>query len=179
MEFAFLFNSDHENYGGFYGDPIRDIILQTDVLQACNLPLQVRLGDVLIYSSSRNESEYYQLCESTYFASKWKKLRELDLRNTFLKATVYAWVISGLPLELADSLHKKLIKDPSYLGAHSVELSNKFHYKFYRHSMIYKYEINGRTCVLPEIFEPSEAEYEISELKELGFGDVKTGQYLA
>jgi hypothetical protein len=93
MNIALLFNSDAPKYQGSYGDPINRAVFGAGILQASGRHVKVSLGDVLIYSNSKNRAHYDELCERTYFNSHWARLHETRLRETFRKATVYALVI--------------------------------------------------------------------------------------
>lgn len=49
MNIAFLFNSDHEIYNGFYGYPILELILKQCILQNINRNMKVSVGIYLLF----------------------------------------------------------------------------------------------------------------------------------
>jgi len=73
---AFLFDSDDPKYNGFYGNPIRDEILKTNVLQECGRQMKVYIGDVLTYSNARDKNHYIELSEAIYFSHQFQSLDE-------------------------------------------------------------------------------------------------------
>ena len=174
MHIAVLFNSDHPKYSGSYGWKIRDTILSTNVIQSSNRHVKVKAGDVLIYSHSKTKQKYYELSERVYLSHPWKMLKEQQLRDTFMKATVFAWTIQNIDENSAKKLHKELVSDDAYLGIHGIDLSNPLHLVFYRNLMISMYRIKGRTC---RVFysmgnEDERDQTECDSLLGLGFTDV-------
>src|SRR2546421_7679249 len=123
MNAAFLFNSDDPKYGGAYGWGVRDAILSLGILQESNRHIKVSVGDVLIFSHAKTQDEYISLAEKTYFWHPWKRLFVDKIRDTYLRATIYAWVIQNITAEIAEGLHRFLTNDSSYLGAHAVEFA--------------------------------------------------------
>ncbi len=173
MIIAALFNSDHPKYNGFYGWPIRDIILGTNILQHSGLHIKVRVGDVLALSHSRTRQEFFDLCDRTYFWHPWNRLDDKKLRETYLKATVFAWVIQNIDANTAQALHDALKKEPSYLGMHGLDFSYPFHLALYRNSMIPIYRINGNSCnIFFSLSEDGKDYAELDELKQLHFQTV-------
>lgn len=174
MNAAFLFNSDHPNYDGFYGSPIRTEILSTGVLQNSHRHMKIAVGDVLIYSHSKTTDQYSNLCEQTYFSHPWNELYVKKLTDTFLRATVYAWVIENITPTIALNLHNALADNAAYLGCHGVDFSIPTHLVLYRNSMISKYRILGCRCnVFFSMGEGDGKDHgDLEELKALGFSEV-------
>ncbi|MGY6119680.1 hypothetical protein ACW9YQ_07225 [Paraburkholderia strydomiana] len=108
MIIAVLFNSDDPKYDGYYGPPIRDLIFGSSVLQMSGRHLQVRYGHVLIHSHADTQIEYRRLAEQTYFHSDWSLLKAERLRATYLKETVWAWIIENVTHEIAKKLDAAL-----------------------------------------------------------------------
>lgn len=174
MRIAVLFNSDHPQYGGVYGWTIRDRILSTAVIQNSRRHVKVKIGDVLIYSKAKSKTDYERIAEHTYFSHPWQLLLSTKLRATYLKSTVFAWVIQNVNETTARQLHTALLTDDAYLGMHGVDLTNPAHLILYRNSLIGKYRIREKSC---RIFysmgeEDGKDESEPDELKALGFTDV-------
>lgn len=174
MNAAFLFNSDDPKFGGYYGPPIRNAILSSEILQNSNRHLKVSIGDVLIYSHSESTSHYIDLAEKIYFWHPWQELFDDRIRSTYLNATVYAWVIQNITSDIAKKIHESLINDSSYLGMHALDFSYPFHLVFYRNLMIPKYRIYGHSCNLFFSMgeEDSKDEMEFDAMLELGFENV-------
>ncbi|GAO35310.1 hypothetical protein SCT_0695 [Sulfuricella sp. T08] len=175
MRIAVLFNADHPQYGVAYGWAIRDKILSTAIIQNSGRHVKVKIGDVLIYSHAKSKTDYEGIAEHTYFSHPWQLLLSTKLRETYLKSTVFAWVIQNIDETTARQLHAALLTDGGYLGMHGVDLTNAAHLVLYRNSLIGKYRIKGKSC---RIFysmgeEDGKDESEPDELKALGLTDVE------
>lgn len=174
MQIAVLFDSDHPQYGGVYGWAIRDRILSTGIIQNSGRHVKVKIGDVLIYSNAKSKSDYELIAEHTYFSHSWQLLLSTKLRATYLKSTVFAWVIQNVDETTARQLHTILLTDDAYLGMHGVDLTNAAHLALYRNSLIGKYRIKGKSCrifyLMGEVYGNDESEP--AELKALGFTDI-------
>lgn len=174
MRIAVLFDSGHRQYGNSYGSAIRDRILSTSVIQNSDCHVKVKIGDVVIFSKAKSETDYEQIAEYTYFSHPWQQLLSTKLRETYLKSTVFAWVIQNIDETTANQLHANLLTDDAYLGMHGVDLTNPAHLIFYRNSLIGKYRIKGKSCRI--FYSMSDEDYkdegEPEKLKSLGFADV-------
>lgn len=171
MIIAVLFNSDHHKYGGYYGPPIRDMILGSHVLQNSNRHLKVAIGDVLILAHSHNHNQYARLAESTFFSHPWMLLKEDQLRATYSKATIYAWLIQNTTDTIAIELDNALRGDDAYLGMHGVDYSIPSHLALYRNSMVPYCRLRGTDCNLFYSMgsEDEQDKYLAEELNETGF----------
>lgn len=172
MIVAFLFNSDDPKYGGYYGEPIRKLILSSNILQQSGRHLKISVGDVLILSHAKTTEEYLFLCEQTYFWHPWNYLFQDKIRATYLKATVFAWVIQNITEEITKSLHSNLKGDSAYLGMHALDYSYPIHLALYRNSMISQFRIKGKKCNLyySSLDEEENKDYwEFETLEEFGF----------
>ena len=136
MIVAVLFNSDHAKYGGVYGHKIRDSILKTGVLQASLRHLKIRHGDVLIQMHARTAQQYEKLAEDVYFSTEFSLIQRPRLEATYFSATIYAWTIQNITIEIAKKLNELLLLDDAYLGLHSIDYSLSKHLALYRNSMI-------------------------------------------
>jgi len=116
MNVAVLFNSDDPKYEGWYGEPIRNTVFGSEVIQAARRHVKVRVGDVLVYTSVRSLSEYDTLTKRVYFAGTWSLFLGQRLRSTFRNTTVYALTFENMTRELAVQLHTALSNDNTYLG---------------------------------------------------------------
>lgn len=174
MRIAVLFDSGHQQYGNSYGSAIRDRILSTSVIQNSDRHVKVKIGDVVIFSKAKSQTDYEQIAEYTYFSHPWQQLLSTKLRETYLKSTVFAWVIQNIDETTANQLHANLLTDDAYLGMHGVDLTNPAHLIFYRNSLIGKYRIKGKSCRI--FYSMSDEDYkdegEPEKLKSLGFADV-------
>lgn len=128
----------------------------------------------MIYSHSKTQQDLVDLSEATYFHSKLRNLKEDYLRSLFLTSTIYAWTVQNCTEQVAKRLHTALRINDSYCGWHEVDLMFPKHLVLYNNSMISKYRIVGRSC---NVFysmgeEDGQDEYEIDELRKLGFNTV-------
>lgn len=174
MIVAILFNSDDPKYGGYYGPPIRDFIFGTRVLQSSNRHLKIAHGDVLIYRHSKNIVDYRRIAEATYFASTWSTVQEDRLRATYLKQTIWAWVIQNATRTLAETLDTALKVDNAYLGLLEIDFSIPQHLVLFRNSMPSYCRVQGTCCTRYYSMgnEDEKDEHEAAELLKLGFTDV-------
>lgn len=168
MNIAFLFNSDDPKYNGYYGPPILKAVLRTKVIQKSGRHMKVSVGDVLTYGKPPD------LLPRTYFAHTWSNLIDDRLRATFNVATVYALTFENMTAEIAVKLHEKLEGDGAYLGFLEVDYAYGPHLVLFRNYMILRYRVHGQTC---RIFysmgqDDEKDDYEIKDLKKLGFKDV-------
>lgn len=175
MIIAVLFNSDDPKFDGYYGPPIRDMIFKTSVLQKSDRHMQVRHGDVLILSNSETRDAYVRLAEDTYFHADWSLTKAKRIRATYLRQTIWAWVIQNVTREIAEMLDAALSKDSSYLGLHSVDYAHPSHLLLYRKSLIHYCRILGDTCMLSYAMgeEEEKDEYEAEAVLAAGFKTVK------
>lgn len=174
MIIAVLFNSDDPKFGGYYGPPIRDRIFATGVLQSSNRHMKVKYGDVLIYSRARTYQDYERIAEATYFGTTWSRIKEERIRGSYMRETIWAWIIQNVTHQIAEDLDNALSSESSYLGLHAVYYSYPQHLALYRNSMPEYCRIIGNVCVLPysmgneDEIDESEAEH----LLTLGFTKV-------
>ena len=175
MIVAVLFNSDDPKFDGYYGPPIRDCILKTGVLQSSRRHLKVKHGDVLIYPNARTHDDYRQIAEATYFGPTWSRIKADRLRNSYLRQTVWAWIIQNATHQIAVDLDTALQSDSSYLGVQAVDYSYPPHLALYRNSMPAYCRIIEQVCFLPYSMsnEDEKDESEAEELLSLGFAKVE------
>ena len=174
MHVAFLFDSDDPKYDGFYGIPIRDEILETNVLQESGRHMKVYIGDVLTYSNAKDKSHYVELSEAIYFSHEFQNLDIERVRGTYFQKTIFVWVIENITSSIATQLHDALQNNSAYLGMHGVELAFPIHLVFYRNFIGSQYRLNGQSArVFYTMNEEDGKDYsEIDDLLELGFKDV-------
>jgi len=154
MNIAFLFNSDHPSLGGYYGPPVMDRILGTEVLQNANRHMRVSTGDILTYSAaSRNTpstiafADYHvMLCRAVYQPKNFDKLINDRLDATHGKATVFCWLFQNMTTSIGSALHAKLFPEDAYLGAMDVNFSEHFHLYFFHNSLVEHYRLQGNRC---------------------------------
>ncbi|WP_029655332.1 hypothetical protein [Marinobacter daepoensis] len=175
MHVAFLFDSDDPKYNGFYGVPIRNEILGTNVLQESGRHMKVYIGDVLTFSKANDKPHYVELSEKIYFSHKFQKLDVKRIRDTYFQKTIFVWVIENITTSIANRLHEALKTNSAYLGMHGVELAFPLHLVFYRNLIGSQYRLLGDST---KIFytmneEDGKDHSEIDALKSLGFKEVE------
>jgi hypothetical protein len=151
LNIAFLFNSDHESLGGWYGHTVMEKLLGTQVLQAAERHMRISVGDVLTYSAaarSKTPTMGYlvELCRAVYRPTHFERLNYKPLEDTHGKATVYCWLFQNMTAAIGEALHSKLLPDPAYLGAMDVVFSEPLHLSFFRNSLCENYRLNGKHC---------------------------------
>jgi len=175
MIIAVLFNSDDPKFEGFYGPPIRDLIFGTSVLQSSKRHMKVKHGDVLIYSHARTRSDYERIAEATYFDTIWSRVKAERIRASYMRETIWAWIIQNVTHKIAEDLDAALSSESSYLGLHAVDYSYPPHLALYRNSMPEYCRIIGTVCMLPYSMgnEDEKDEFEAGRLLTLGFTKVE------
>lgn len=151
MNVAFLFNSDHQSFGGYYGIPILERILSTGVIQKSTRFMRVSIGDILTFSASAGKSYDYleSLCHRVYTPTEYDNIKWRDLVSTYRTATVYCVLFQNMDTSCANSLHNELLSiEPAYLGAMDVDFSNPIHLGFFRNSLCEEYRLHGTECSL-------------------------------
>lgn len=174
MIIAVLFNSDDPKFDGYYGPPIRDTIFGTGVLQSSNRHMKVKHGDVLIYSHARTYEDYERIAEATYFGTTWSRVKAERIRASYMRETIWAWIIQNVTQQVAEDLDASLSSESSYLGLHAVDYSYPPHLALYRNSMPEYCRIVGTVCLLPYSmgYEDEKDEFEAEHLLTLGFTKV-------
>lgn len=174
MIIAVLFNSDDPKFGGYYGPPIRDIIFGAGVLQSSNRHMKVKHGDVLIYSHARAHDDYERIAEATYFGTHWSRVKAARIRTSYMRETIWAWIIQNVTHQIAEDLDAALSSESSYLGLHAVDYSYPPHLALYRNSMPEYCRIIGTTCLLPYSMGNKDEidDFEAKDLLALGFTKV-------
>ena len=171
MIIAILFNSDDPRFDGYYGPPIRDLIFGTGVLQSSKRPLKIAHGDVLVDGHSKTAADYRRIAEATYFAGTWSTIQADRLRATYLKQTIWSWVIQNATKALAEQLDTYLRSDPAYLGLLEIDFSLRAHLVMFRNSMPPYCRVEGARCTRFYSMgnEDEKDEYETEELLKLSF----------
>lgn len=151
MNIAFLFNSDHESLGGWYGYSVMEKILETEVLQAAERHMRISVGDILTYGAAARSKTptlgyLVELCRALYRPTNFDKLHCARLEGTHGNATVYCWLFQNMTSEIGEVLHSELAADPAYLGAMDVVFSKPLHLALFRNSLCENYRLNGKCC---------------------------------
>jgi hypothetical protein len=172
---AILFNSDDPKFGGYYGPPIRDLIFGAGTLQRANRHMKIKYGDVLIYSHARNRKEYERLAEATYFGVPWSLVDAERIRSSYMKETLWAWVVQNITRPVAEERHDRLRGDSAYIGLHAVDFALPQHLMLYRNAMPEYCRVFGDQATLFYSMgnEDDKDEHEPQELLRLGFRDVE------
>jgi len=153
MNIAFLFNSDHPTLGGYYGPPVMDRILRTQVLQKVRRHMRISIGDILTFgAASRSKTPtiafLIELCRRVYKPKTYDRLMYDRLEATHGTATVYCWLFQNMTAEIAETMNEKLITDPAYLGTMDVDFSEPLHLQFFRNSLCEDYRLYGQECAV-------------------------------
>lgn len=174
MHVAFLFDSDDPKYNGFYGNPIRNEILGTNILQESCRHMKVYIGDVVTFSHAKDKLHYIELSESIYFSHKFQNLNAERIRETYFQKTIFVWVIENITELISNRLHEALQANSAYLGMHGVELAFPIHLVFYRNFIGSQYRLIGQSArVFYTMNEEDGKDFsEIDDLLELGFKEV-------
>ncbi|AFL69624.1 hypothetical protein [Sulfurospirillum barnesii] len=153
MNVAFLFNSDHEKYHGFYGYPILKLILEKDIIQKSNRNMKVSVGDILTFSTASQSKAptyeyFYELNRQVYTPYNFNYLIQPKLTDLSQTVTIYCLFFQNMSENTAIFLHNSLKLDPSYLGSMDINLKNPYHVYFFKNSLITSYRLHGKKCSL-------------------------------
>lgn len=153
MNIAFLFNSDHPQLGGYYGGPVMDAVLKTNVLQQESRAMRVSVGDILTFgavsqSNDRTYAALDRLCRAVYVPATFDRINKPQLEATYTTATVYCWLFQNMTQIAAERLHHKLQARPYYLGCMDVDFSSPLHLQFFRNSLPERYRLSGTKCAI-------------------------------
>lgn len=153
MNVAFLFNSDHEKYNGFYGYPILKLILEKNIIQKSNRNIKVSVGDILTFSTASQSKTptyeyFYELNKKVYTPHNFNYLIQPKLTELSRTVTIYCLFFQNMNEDTAISLHNSLKLDPSYLGSMDINLKNPYHVYFFKNSLITSYRLHGKKCSL-------------------------------
>lgn len=164
MNVAFLFNSDHPCLGGYYGLPIMETILGTNILQSDTRSMRILIGDICIYGIAINHNlDLFKVYQPISF----DQLKKAKLERTFTSATVFCWLFQNMTLETAEKLNLALNPFPAYLGAMDVNFSNPLHLYFFRNTLIEMYRIENKKCsIFYEMGEEDSADIGLTEIFE-------------
>lgn len=179
MNVAFLFNSDHPELGGYYGGPVMDLILGTNVLQKELRSMRVSVGDILTFSAvSQSKDRTYaaldRLCRAVYVPPTFDRLNKHQLEATYTTATVYCWLFQNMTQTTAEQLHRKLQATAFYLGCMDVDFSSPLHLEFFRNGLIEKYRLTGTKCaVFYDMGENEDPDISVKEAFERGGFEVE------
>lgn len=151
MNIAFLFNSDHESLGGWYGYSVMEKILGAQVLQVVERHMRISVGDISTYGAAARSKtptiDYLvELCGAVYRPTQFDHLNYALLEDTHGNATVYCWLFQNMTPAIGEALHSKLASDPAYLGSMDVVFSEPLHLAFFRNSLCENYRLNGIRC---------------------------------
>jgi len=174
MIIAVLFNSDDPTLGGWYGDPIRNAILNTGILQNTNRHIKIGCGDILLLHGNPTPKEYLEIAEKAFFRNDDKWIISKKLRSAYQKGTIYTWVIQNATVQIADEFDRQLRDYAPYLGIVTVDISYGPHIALYLMLIGEKYRVIGPTCsVFYSMGELDQIDqYEIEALKQSGFSTV-------
>lgn len=179
MNIAFLFNSDHPQLGGYYGGPVMDVVLKTNVLQQESRAMRVSVGDILTFgavslSNDRTYAALDRLCRAVYVPATFDRIKRPQLEATYTTATVYCWLFQNMTQIAAEQLHHKLQPLPYYLGCMDVDFSNPLHLQFFRNSLLERYRLSGTKCaIFYDMGENEDPDISVKEAFERGGFEVR------
>lgn len=172
MNIAFLFNSDHNDFGGSYGDPIREHILQSGILQNCYRSKRFAEGDIVTFGKSPTK-EGYKRDTLAVMSTKGMDLVRWEKTGSLLpNITVCVFLLQNMSIEVTVALHEYLLKQDWYLGVHQVDFSNPAHLVYYRNSLVERGRLQASTCRLYYAMgdlENTEDIYLIKQFEDVGF----------
>lgn len=151
---AYLFNADHSDFDGWYGEPCKDALLKA--LFSCDknnkVVTQVAVGDIMLHRLCEEyrkverkkkifgeasvsfttgvNMDLYKTIFSDYldsFSFNWHTTDNDSLYLNMANHNTYAIYLPTLPKKIAQCTHKILSNFPAYYGAIKVDLGNPVH----------------------------------------------------
>lgn len=172
MNIAFLFNSDHDDFGGSYGDPIREKVINSGVLQTCNRAKRFAEGDILTFSRSKTYWEY-KLTTLSVLETDGLYLLKQDKASALLpNITICVFLIQNMSEQITREVDNYLSGFDWYLGAIEVDFSEPKHLVYFRNSLVERGRLQGKKCRLfysMGDLENTEDVYLIAQFENAGF----------
>jgi hypothetical protein len=172
MQIALLFDelAQHRYHAGHTA---RTVVLRSGVLQACGRLVTVRSGTVLLSHARPEHRE--ELAQAAFFADLWSHLDQPRVLRTFQTSKIFAWAVNNVDRATASSLHEALQAEPSYLGAHAIDLARPSHWALYRRSLPLVLRIWGNRCsAFFRVVDGDDRDTAVyDDLKSLGFDEVE------
>lgn len=170
MNVAFLFNANHEDFGGIYGDPIRKQILSLGILQKCQRSKRFAEGDILTFSHSKTYSEYKTRTLKALSGSAFENANIAKISKLLPNITICVFLIQNMTEQTALEMHKALKPRDWYLGAKGIVFSNPIDLGLIRNSLVERGRIEEKKCYLfsamgEDISDP----YLVEEFENMGF----------
>lgn len=172
---AVLFDAHHPGFRDFWGDPIRNRIISTNVLQSSGRNMMIRGGYFWLAGRIPPTVDSSNLARRLFYSHPWQLLREGQVERIYLENRVYAWVINNVNRVTAERLHRALSLDDDYLGLHGLERNNVLQQSLYEYELTLLYRIKGRSFRLLYSlgWESENFQCELDECRRLGFEDVR------
>jgi len=149
MNVAFLFNSNHQTLGAWYGGSVMEIILKAGALRTTKRQMRISVGDILTHFSFNENTRdgsmipTAKLNQEVYKPHEFDRLLHPALEETLGKSVLYCWFFQNIDSDVAESLHTSLTNNPSYLGAMDIEFTNPLQLTFFRNLLIEDFRLNG------------------------------------
>ena len=148
MNIAFLFNSNHDDFGGSYGDPIREKVINSGVLQTCSRAKRFAEGDILTFSRSKTYLEY-KLTTLSVLETDGLYLLKQDKASALLpNITICVFLIQNMSEQITREVDNYLSDFDWYLGAIEVDFSEPKHLVYFRNFLVELGRLQGKNCRL-------------------------------
>jgi len=170
MNVAFLFNASHEDFGGIYGDPIRQHIMSLGILQKCQRSKRFAEGDIITLLHSKTYADYKTRTLEALSGTEFHNVDLLKISRLLPNITICVFLIQNMTEQTALEMHEALKFCDWYLGAKGIVFSNPVDLGLIRNSLVERGRIEGTKCYLfsamgEDISDP----YLIEEFENMGF----------
>lgn len=174
MNVVFLFDADGDKYDGNYYYAARELIFQTDIIQASGRHMKMSVGDVLWRRGGQDEDQLRATLAAVYLLPDASFIHEERLESTFGRSEVFAAVFENMTEAIALKLHEALSPDERYLGFKEAVLEFGPHLVVYRVYLSTVYRLQGRYCrsFYSMSSEDSKDQCALDEMGRLGFDDL-------
>ncbi len=170
MIIALLFNWRAYPQEVNYWEEIRKAVFAPGIIQRSGRHMKLSIGDVLVGLERGQDPEALYL--AAFANSEWRIVDESRLVDGF--PTVFGMVFENMSPALASELHETLLPHDGYLGALSVHFEFGPHLALYRSRLPTPYRLQGTRLrsFYPMGERESCDEYDLEEMKRLGYSDV-------
>lgn len=143
MKVSFLFNADHPDFDGFYGEPIYEKIFAAIRRQGrLSLSSQIFVGDIFLhthYNESAKTSFYRSFIRDS---SNWMQFLKARFNNIFVNS-IFTVCLDNIEAEDAEIIYDYLMAFEPFIGAIQVEPTNHTHSLLFEKTLISLGVIDG------------------------------------
>ncbi len=136
MKVSFLFNADHPDFDGFYGEPIYEKVFAAIRRQGrLSLSSQIFVGDIFLHThyNENTKTRFYQ--SFILDSSNWMQFLKARFNNIFVN-NIFAVCLDNIEREDAETIYYYLMAFEPFIGAIQVVPTNHTHSLLFEKTLI-------------------------------------------